>query len=112
MEIYKIFFATFSLELYDWIARLANSQGRYKLDQLIVWTPELVRRLEALEDKIMRVVGHWLDQTIGGCITEFVIDTTMNYSEAERRFLKGSQGRYVKSLNTYIKMLLCEKRVM
>ena len=43
---------SFSSELYEWIARLADSQGRYKLDQQIVWTPELVRRLEASEDKI------------------------------------------------------------
>ena len=56
-EIHKIFFVS-SSELYDWMARLADSQGRYKLDKLIVWTLELVRRLEALEDKIMRVVDH------------------------------------------------------
>jgi len=57
-EIHEIFFTSFSLELYDWIARLADSQGRYKLDQPIVWTPELVRRLEASEDKITRAIDH------------------------------------------------------
>jgi len=41
---------SFSSKLYDWIVSLADSQGRYNLDQLIVWTPELVHRLEALED--------------------------------------------------------------
>jgi len=48
-----------------------------------VWTPELVRRLEALEDKITQVVDHWLDQIIRGFITEFMVDTTVSYSEAE-----------------------------
>lgn len=46
-----------------------------------------------------------------GFITEFLVDTTVSYSEAEQRFLKGSWGKYIKSLNTWIKMLLCEKRV-
>ena len=57
-EIHEIFFASFPTELYKWIVKLADSQGRCKLDSPIVWTLELVRRLEALEDKIMRVVDH------------------------------------------------------
>ena len=77
-----------------------------------MWTPELVHRLEASGDKIARAIDHWLDRIIGGFITEFAVDMIVNYSQAERRFLKGSQGKYIKSLNTWIKMLLCEKRVM
>ena len=72
----------------------------------------LVRRLEASKDKIARAVDHWLDWVIGGFIIEFAIDTTVSYSEVERHFLKGPQGKYIKSLNIWIKMLLCEKRVM
>lgn len=112
MEIHEILFMSFSSELYEWIMRLADSHGRCKLDQPIVWTPELVRRLEASEDKITRAVDHWLDQIRRGFITEFAIDTTVSYSEVERHFLKGPRGKYVKSLNTWIKMLLCEKWVM
>ena len=63
--------------------RLANSQGRYKLDQLIVWTLELVRTLDASEDKIARAVDHWLDWIIGGFIIEFMVDTTMSYIKVE-----------------------------
>jgi len=111
-EIHEIFFASFPTELYEWIVKLANSQGRYKLDRPIMWTPELVRRLEASEDKITLIVDHWLDRIIGGFITEFAVDTSVSYSEAERRFLKGPRGKYVKFLNTWIKMLLCEKRIM
>ena len=51
-EIHEIFFESFPSELYEWIARLADSQGRYKLDQPIVWTLELVRRLETSKDNI------------------------------------------------------------
>ena len=68
-----------------------------------------MRRLEASEDKIVRAVDHWLDQIIGGFITEFTIDTTVSYSEAERCFLQGPRGKYIKSLNASIKMMLCEK---
>ena len=82
IDIHEVFFATFLVELYEWIARLANSVGRCRLDQLIMWTLELVRRLEASEDKIARAVDHWLDQVIGGFIIEFAIDTTVSYSEA------------------------------
>lgn len=112
IEIHEIIFTTFSLLLYEWIVRLADSLGSCKLDQLIVWTPELVRRLEASEDKIVRVVDHSLDRIIGGFITDFPMDTTVSCNEAERCFLKRPRRKYIKSLNTWIKMLLCEKRVM
>lgn len=77
-----------------------------------MWTRKLVRRLEASEDKIARAVDHWLDRVIGGFITKFMIDTTVSYSEAERHFLQGPWGKYIKSLNTWVKMLLCEKQIM
>jgi len=60
----------------------------------------------------VHVVDHWLDQIIVGLITEFVVDTSISYSETERCFLKGPRGKNVKSLNSWIKMLLCEKRIM
>ena len=93
-KIHEIFFASFPSELYEWIAKLEDSQGRCRLDKPIVWTSELVCKLEASEDKIARVVDHWLDRIIGGFITEFVVDTLVSYSEAERCFLKGPQGKY------------------
>ena len=60
-EIHENFFASFPSTLYKWIAKLADSQGRCRLNKPIVWAPELVRRLEATEDKIARAVDHWLD---------------------------------------------------
>ena len=105
---HEIFFASFPFELYEWIAKLADSQGRCRLEKPIMWTPKLVRILEVSGDKIARAVDHWLDRIIGGFITEFVVDTTVSYSEV----LKGPRGRYIKSLNTWIKMLLCEKWVI
>jgi len=112
MEIHEFFFASFPSKLYKSIAKLTYSQGRCRFEKLIVWTLELVCRLEALEDKIVCTVDHWLDRIIGGFFTEFVVDTSVSYSEVEQRFLKGLRDKYVKSLNTWIKMILCEKRVM
>ena len=75
-------FASFPTKLYKWITKLVDSQGRCKLDKPIVWTPELVRKLEASEDKIVCAVDHWLDRIIGGFITGSTIDTLVRYSEA------------------------------
>ena len=111
-ESHKIFFCSFPIELYEWIVKLADNQGRWKLDGPIVWTLELVRKLEASEDKITHVIDHWLDHVIGGFLFEFAVDTPVKYSEAKRCFFKGPRGKYLKSLNTWIKMLLCKKRVM
>ena len=36
---------------------------------------------------------------------------TISYSEAKQHFLKGPRGKYIKSLNTWIKVLSCENRV-
>lgn len=111
-EIHEIFFASFPTELYEWIAKLAHTQGRWKLDNPIVWTLELVRKLEPSKHKIACAIDHWLNQIIGVFITEFLVDTSASYSEAEWCFLKGQRGKFVNSLNTWITMLLCEKRIM
>lgn len=110
-DIHEIFFVTFLIKLYEWIAKLADNVGRCRLDQPIVWTPKLVQRLEATEDRLVHAY-HWLYRLIGGFITQFTIDTTVSYNEAERHFLQGPWGRCIKSLNTWIKMILCEKQIL
>ena len=92
--------------------KLRDSQGRWKLDGPIVWTLELVWRLEASVEKIAHIIDHWLDCIIGGFVTEFAVNTFIIYSEEERHFLKGPQGKYVNSLNTWIEMISCKKWVM
>ena len=52
MEIHEIFFASLPSKLYEWTVNLTNRQGRCRHDKPIVWTLELVHRLEASEDKI------------------------------------------------------------
>ena len=57
-KIHEIFFYSFPIELYEWIVKLSNSQGRWKLNSPIVWTLELIRKLETYEDRIAYVVDH------------------------------------------------------
>lgn len=88
-EIHEIFFHSFLIKLYEWISKLADVQRRWRPNGSIVWTSKLVQRLEAFEDKITRVIKHQLDHVIGG-----------------------PRGKYLRSLNTWIKMLLCKNRVI
>ena len=81
MEIHEIFFTSFPTELYEWIAKLADNQGRCKLNKPIVWTLELMCKLEASEDRIACAVNHWLDRIIGGFIIVFMVDTSVSYNE-------------------------------
>ena len=82
-KIHKIFFCSFLVELYEWIAKLVDDQGRWRLDDPIVWTPKLVQRLEASKENIACTIDHWLDQVIIRFVTEFAFDTSVSYSEAE-----------------------------
>ena len=38
-KIHEIFFTSFPTKLYGWTMKLADSQGRWKLDGPIVWIP-------------------------------------------------------------------------
>lgn len=112
INIHEILLFSFLIELFKWIAKLANNYGWWRLDSPIVWTSELVLRLEASKEMFACTVDHWLDRVIGGFVTEFSFDSSVHYNEAVRCFFKGLQGKYLRSLNAYIKMLLGEKQVM
>ena len=78
-------------------------------DRPAEWTLEAIQRLKKTDNSISRVVDFWLNSLLEGFITEFVVDTLKAYNEAERVFFKGYHGKYINSLNLWIKMLLCEK---
>ena len=54
----------------------------------------------------------WVDSIIEGYITEFAFDTITSYSEAERKKIRVPQSRYLSSLKTWIKMLICEEGIL
>ena len=68
--------------------------------------------MENLDNSLMRAVDFWLASVLGGFVTEFAVDQTKSFSEAERYFLKRYRGKYLRSLNLSIKMLLHEKGTM
>jgi hypothetical protein len=70
------------------------------------WTHELIQQINAVSNKTSGVVNYWLDNVLGGYITEFSIDCSQSYNVGEREFFKGPHDRYMKSLYTWIKMLL------
>jgi hypothetical protein len=49
---------------------------------------------------------------MSGFIIEFSVDTVKAYNEAECQFFMGYQGKFLNSLNLWIKMLLCDKGIL
>jgi hypothetical protein len=65
-----------------------------------------------VSNNISHAIDFWLDRILGGYITKFTVDCTQSYNVAESDFFKGARRRILKSLGTWIKMLLCDKCVM
>lgn len=107
-----MFFCFFLDKLHEWLSILVDSQGTWRVDGPIVWTPELVRHLEASKRNIVLAMDHWIKRTLGSFVIEFAVYQTIIYSEEECTLFKGPRGKYLKSLKTWIKMILYEKRVM
>ena len=110
-DIHAIFFATYGDELYNWLSKLTD-KNIFKKKRNIVWTSELIQTVQSLDNPITRAVDFWLASVLEGFVTEFAVDQRKGFSEAEQYFFKGYHGKYLKSLNLSIKMLLHEKRVM
>jgi hypothetical protein len=75
-DIHEIFFGGIHQELFDWLARLADTQFEIRSRPPMVWTPTLIQKVKRVDNVVSRAVDHWFDSTIGGYITEFVVDKT------------------------------------
>jgi hypothetical protein len=111
-DIHEIFFGGIHLELSEWLARLADTQAEIRPRSPVVWTSTLIQKVKRVDNTISRAVDHWFDSTIGGYITEFVVDRVESYSQAERYFFKGPRGKFLQFLKLRIKMLLHEKHIL
>jgi hypothetical protein len=76
------------------------------------WHPVEIVQLQQVNNKFMCAIDFWLDNIIAGFITEFAVDTVKSYTTAEKDFLKGPRGRYIRSLYTSINILLYDKGMM
>ena len=61
---------------------------------------------------ISRAIDFWIDSILEGYVTKFSVEAITSYSETERHFFQGPQGRYLMSINLWIKMLLYEKGIL
>jgi hypothetical protein len=111
-DIHEIFFGGIHQELYEWLARLTNTQFEIRLKPPVVWTSMLIKKVKRVDKVVSRLVDHWFDSTIGGYITEFSIDRVESYIQAERYFFKGPRGKFLHFLKLEIKMLLHEKKIL
>jgi hypothetical protein len=72
----------------------------------------LIKKVKRVDNAMSRAVDHWFDSTIGGYITEFVIDKVESYTQVERYFFKGPRGKFLHFLKLKIKTLLHEKNIL
>jgi hypothetical protein len=95
-----------------WLARLADTQFEIRSRPSMVWTSALIKKVKRVNNVMSREVDHWFDSTIGGYITEFVVDKVESYSQVKRYFFKGPRGKFLHFLKLRIKMILHEKNIL
>jgi hypothetical protein len=112
IDIHKIFFGGVYKELYEWLARLADTQFEIRSRPPVVWMETLIKKVKRVDNNVSRTVDLWFYITIGGYITEFSIDRVESYSQEERYFFKGPRGKFLHFLKLRINMLLHEKNIL
>jgi hypothetical protein len=98
--------------LYEWLARLADTQFEIQYRPLVVWMLELIKKVKRVDNIVSQAVDKWFDSTIGGYIIEFVVDRVESYNQVERYFFKGPKGKFLQFLKLRLKLLLHEKNIL
>jgi hypothetical protein len=111
-DIHEIFFRGIHQELYEWLARLADTQFEIRSRPPVVWMSELIKKVKIFDNTVSRAVDHWFDNTIGGYITNFVFDRIESYNQADRYFFKGPRGKFLQFLKLRLKIILHEKNIL
>jgi hypothetical protein len=57
-DIHVIFFRGIHQELYEWLARLANTQFEIRSRPLVVWTSALIKKVKRVDNAMSRAVYH------------------------------------------------------
>ena len=63
-DIHKIFFRGIHQELYEWLARLTDTQFEIRSRPPIVWLSKLIKKVKRVDNTVSRGVDHWFDSTI------------------------------------------------
>jgi hypothetical protein len=111
-DIHEIFFGGIHQELYEWLARLEDTQFEIRSRPPIVWMSTLIKKVKRVDNVVSRVLDHWFDSTIGGYITNVFVDRVESYSQDERYFFKGPRGNFLHFLKLSINMLVHEKNIL
>ena len=111
-DFYEIFFGSIHIELHQWLSRLAENRTNFCEGRFSVWTPARVNILKSMNNEISRAVDFWTTRTLEAFVTEFAIDTSTSFSEAEQRFFQGPRGKILNLFSLRIKMLLAEKGIL
>jgi hypothetical protein len=111
-DIHEIFFAGIHKELYEWLARLADTEFEIRSRPPVVWMSVMIKNVKRIDNIVSRAVDHWFDSTIGGYITELSIDRVDSYSQANIYFFKGPRGNFLHFLKLNINILLHEKNIL
>jgi hypothetical protein len=107
-DLQEVFFCDFPHVLQEWILSLKYKHPTKRIRH-IEWNIVDITQLQQVDNKFTRVVDFWLENIVVGFITKFAVDTTKYYSATEKYFLKGPQGRYIRTLYTSIKILIYNK---
>ena len=98
--------------LHEWLSRLARRHTNFQRRETFEWDDQLVHEVTSVSNAIFRGVDFWVNNILQGYITKFTIEAITSYSEAERNVFQGPHGRYLLSINTWIKMLVYEKGIL
>ena len=112
MDIHEIFFAEFPIILQEWLSELATRQTNFQIKGVAEWTDQLTQEVAQVTNHISRSVDFWIDSILEGYVTELEVEAITSYSKAERQYFQGPWGRYLMSMNLWIKMLLYEKGIL
>ena len=82
-DIHEIFFGSIHIELHQWLSRLTERRTNFQECHFPDWNPTRVNILKRVNNDISHVVDFWTTQTLDAFVTEFAIDTSTSFSEAE-----------------------------
>ena len=110
--IHEVCFAKFPIVLHEWLCNIATQQINFQGGEPKEWNLFLIEQLKRISNTISRAMEFWVDSILEGYITNFFVDTITSYNEAKQKNFQGRCNRYMLSLKTWIKMLICEKVIL
>ena len=96
----------------EWLLELVTRQTNFQRRGVAEWTKQLTQEVAQVSNPISRAVDFWINNILEGYVTKFDLETITSYREAERHFFQGPRGRYLMSINLWIKILLYEKGIL